>query len=84
MVGGGIDPDDTEPEEIAREFERRVMQLESTVREAHDDLFERLQEQESELELREERIETMAAELDAVEERVQRLEAELEVLRTGE
>lgn len=84
MGSGGIHADNAEPEELAREFERRVMQLESTVRRAHEDLFERLREQETELDLREERIETLAEELEAVEERVRRLEAELEILGVEE
>lgn len=75
-VDGGGDPD-----ELAREFERRVMQLESTVREAHDELFQRLKAREEELSLRDERIETIEAELKTVGERVEELEAELDALR---
>lgn len=68
-------------ERLAREFERRVCQLESTVREAHEELFDQLRDREDELAVREERVETMERELAEVEERVQQLEAELAVLR---
>lgn len=81
MMTDGGDGDPVDPEELAIEFERRIVQLESTVREAHDDLLERLRDREDDLALRERRVETMARELQTVEERVQELEAELAVLR---
>ncbi|WP_276259415.1 hypothetical protein [Haloglomus litoreum] len=68
----------------AREFERRVCQLESTVREANEELFEQLQEQEADLDIRRERLRAMERDLQTVEERVQQLEAELAALREGE